>query len=107
MQDVQQPPAAPPVSGRSTQKVRVSSFSCVLEAICFQFWEFRGVTGKDFACPTAGMPLLGTLASSCPCFLCSAVNPEAVLEIGSDVGIEGASLSTCCFSEFCSLGALS
>lgn len=33
MQDVQQPPAAPPVSGRSTQKVSVSSSSCVLEAI--------------------------------------------------------------------------
>lgn len=57
MQDVQQPPAAPPVSGRSTQKVSVSSSSCVLEAMRFQFWEFRGVTGKELACPTTCMPL--------------------------------------------------
>lgn len=100
MQDVQQPPAAPPVSGRSTQKVSVSSFSCVLEAICFQFWEFSGVMGKELACPTTCMPLLGTLASSCRCFSCSVVNPKAVLAIQSGVGIQDASLSTCCISEF-------
>lgn len=60
MQDVQQPPAAPPVSDRSTQKVSISSFSCILEVICLQFLEFGGVLGKEFTCPAMCMPPFAT-----------------------------------------------
>lgn len=107
MQEVQQPPTAPSVFSRNTQKVSISSSSssCVPEAICFQVREFRGVLAEELSCPTMCRPQCGSRASSCQRFSCSTVTPKAAWEMHSNVGIEDSFLLPCCFPEFCSLGA--